>query len=77
MSALFAKTNSISRQRSVILLLKIVTCNPSIYTTVQPYLTTVLNFFENSIGLKRVCFVFVLFVFCFFFFSGVKPMDCV
>ena len=67
MSALFAKTNSISRERSVIFLLKIVTCNPSIYTTVQPYLTTVLNFFENSIGLKRVCFVFFYLCFVLFF----------
>ena len=45
--------NSIFRERNAIFFMKIITCDPSIYTMDHPDLT-VCNFMENSIGLKWV-----------------------
>ena len=52
-SALFAKTKSIFREKKNNIILEILTCDPSVYTMDHPDLN-VSNFMEKSIGLKRV-----------------------
>ena len=52
-SALFATTKSIFKERNTIYILEITTCDPSMYTTDHPDLT-VSNLVEKSNGLCNI-----------------------
>ena len=51
---MFAKTKSTFQERNAIFFSEIITCNPSIFSTMDHPDLPVSNFMENSIGLKSI-----------------------